>query len=151
MATVLVIGYGSELRGDDSLGPRVAHSIAGRFPNVDCLAVPQLTPELAAPLAMVDAAIFVDALDDSQAQDVVVSPLDAVQLQVSEAATHVSDPGCLLALTQIVYGRRPAAWLVTIPGQDFAIGDKLSVKATGMLHVAIERVEALIAACLSDL
>ena len=48
----LVIGYGNTLRGDDAVGPRAAAAVhGGGLPGVDALAVAQLTPVLAEPLA----------------------------------------------------------------------------------------------------
>ena len=59
---LLVIGYGNELRGDDGVGPRVARAVSDwRLPGVTALAVHQLAPELAEPLSLSDAAVFVDA------------------------------------------------------------------------------------------
>lgn len=58
----LVIGYGNELRGDDGVGPKVAEAVeAWKLAGVSVLALRQLTPELAADLAVVRRVIFVDA------------------------------------------------------------------------------------------
>ena len=60
--TILVIGYGNTLRSDDGVGPRVAMAVASReWPGFNAIAVQQLTPELAEPLAAAELAIFVDA------------------------------------------------------------------------------------------
>jgi Ni,Fe-hydrogenase maturation factor len=60
----LVVGYGNDLRSDDGVGQRVAEVVATwEISNVRSLAMHQLTPELAAELADVDVAIFVDACD----------------------------------------------------------------------------------------
>ena len=58
---ILVIGYGNELRGDDAIGPRVARAVRRRYPDLKTVAAHQLTPEMAARLAGVRLAIFVDA------------------------------------------------------------------------------------------
>ena len=58
----LVIGYGSDLRGDDGLGRRAALAVAAlEMAGATVMSVHQLTPELAEPLAGVDGAIFLDA------------------------------------------------------------------------------------------
>ncbi len=45
---IIVIGYGSSLRPDDSAGPRAAAAIADwRLPGVRAMDAQQLTPELA--------------------------------------------------------------------------------------------------------
>jgi Ni,Fe-hydrogenase maturation factor len=59
----LVIGYGNSLRGDDSIGIKVAQIVADwHLPKVRSLSPHQLTPELAAELAQVDLAIFTKVL-----------------------------------------------------------------------------------------
>src|SRR5262245_30725916 len=58
--SVVVVGYGNELRGDDAVGPRVAQAVAAwDLPGVCGLAIHQLTPELAEILAAAARAIFV--------------------------------------------------------------------------------------------
>ncbi|HEU5101426.1 MAG TPA: hypothetical protein VFU22_20525, partial [Roseiflexaceae bacterium] len=60
--SIVVIGYGNELRGDDAIGMIVAEQVASRgWPNVCAIATRQLLPELAEDLARVGLAIFVDA------------------------------------------------------------------------------------------
>ncbi len=57
-----MIGYGNTLRSDDGVGPRVAMAVASwGWPGLKAIAVHQLTPELAEPLAAAELAIFVDA------------------------------------------------------------------------------------------
>ncbi|HEY9173382.1 MAG TPA: hydrogenase maturation protease, partial [Verrucomicrobiae bacterium] len=52
IADLLVIGYGNTLRRDDGIGPKVAEAVAElNLPGVRSLACPQLTPELAEPIA----------------------------------------------------------------------------------------------------
>jgi hypothetical protein len=59
----LVIGYGNSLRGDDSIGIKVAQMVADwHLPKVRSLSSHQLTPELAAELAQVDLTIFIALL-----------------------------------------------------------------------------------------
>ena len=75
MTPFLVIGYGNELRGDDAAGPCVARGVAdwGR-PEVDGLAVHQLTPELAPALAGAEVVVFVDACADDEERKVCAAP-----------------------------------------------------------------------------
>lgn len=122
-AGVLVVGYGNTLRGDDGIGPAVAGMVAALgLPGVRVLAVHQLTPELAADLAEVRLAIFVDAAVQPE-------PVSAVRLNdgaVGDVMTHAADPRGLLALARAVYGHGPEAWLVTAAGADFGFREDLS-------------------------
>ena len=62
LKTILVIGYGNDLRSDDAVGQKVANAIAAwKLPQVTSLCVHQLTPELASFLATAELAIFIDA------------------------------------------------------------------------------------------
>jgi hydrogenase maturation protease len=141
----LVIGYGNELRRDDGVGPRVARTVADwGIPDVRALAVHQLTPELADDIARAETVVFVDAaLDDGMAQ----MSVQSVRAALSNAPTnHASSPPALLALAELLYGRRPVAWLLTVPARDLGFGVGLSLEtekdaaqALGYIHKWLER------------
>lgn len=140
-ASVLVIGYGNELRRDDSVGPRVARAvIALQRPGLRGLPVHQLTPELAEPVSQADRVIFVDASVEAQ---------ELLQVQAlcpgeeSSALDHTSDPRQILALAQVVYGRCPPAWLLSVPASDFGFGDGLSDLAQHGLVAALRQIRFL--------
>jgi hydrogenase maturation protease len=138
-ADVLVIGYGNPLRGDDGIGPHVADLIAKRrWPGVRTLSVHQLTPELAAELANVRFAIFVDA----SAGDEGLTELEPGG--AAGAMTHNGDPGPLLALTRSLYRGRPMAWLLTVRGLNFDHGDQLSREAAREVPRVMERIAELL-------
>jgi hypothetical protein len=88
------------------------------------LAVHQLTPELAEPLSAAIAAIFVDARIGTGRQPVEISPVNAGDALVP--MTHWCDPRFLLHLADVVYGCVPPAWLVSVTGDNFGVGDGLS-------------------------
>jgi hydrogenase maturation protease len=138
----VVIGYGNELRGDDAVGPWVARAVAGwGLPDVLALDVPQLTPELAEPLARAHRAVFVDARE---------SAWEVVQVRslrpncTPALLAHSSDPVALLALTQAVFGRYPLAWEVSIPALNFALGEGLSPVARRGADEAIRHLARLV-------
>jgi hydrogenase maturation protease len=142
MTPFLVIGYGNEMRGDDAAGPCVARRVAawGR-PEVDGLAVHQLTPELAAALAGAEVVVFVDACVKDRERAVCLRRLEAGPAAVMG---HTSDPRWLLSLADALYGRRPEAWLVTIPAADFGLGERLSPLARTGLAVALRHINRLV-------
>jgi hydrogenase maturation protease len=123
--TILVIGYGSDLRGDDAAGQRAAARVdAWRLPGVEARALPQLTPELAEPLAAADRAVFLDAHPASRGAAIRVHRLHPAT--PTPRLAHTCDPQGLLALAQTAFGRSPEAWWITIPASDFAFGAPLS-------------------------
>lgn len=144
-ATILVIGYGSELRGDDAVGPRVAEAVAGwHQPGVRAVGVHQLAPELAEALASARFAIFVDASIDSVESGVQVREIGPAELQAGVG--HTGDPRNLLALARALYGRYPRAWLVTVPVARFEFGAALSLEAERGRAEAVRRVVQLLRA-----
>jgi hydrogenase maturation protease len=141
--TVLVIGYGNDLRSDDAVGKRVAEAVATwNLPYVRALAVHQLTPELTVRLTDVERVIFVDAYRATPEQEVQVRPLEPVY--AGGIAGHTGDPQSLLALTKALYSYCPRAWWVTIPGVNFEVGDSLSFIAERGVAVALKRIDQLI-------
>jgi hydrogenase maturation protease len=139
--SVLVIGYGNELRGDDGVGCRVVRALATLgLPGVRARIVQQLVPELAAEMASASRVFFVDAASAGGGDEVVMDHLDP--LAAAGTLGHVTNPGELLSLTRAVYGRVPEAWLVAVAGEDFALGTCLSERATTNARTALRLLRA---------
>ncbi len=142
---VFVIGYGSDLRGDDAAGQRAARVIASwRLPRVEVRAVHQLAPELAVPLASADRVIFLDAHAAADAPALRVRRISPAA-PAAPPLGHASEPQALLALTARAYGRAPEAWWITIPALDFSFGAELSPVAAQGVADALEAVGPLLA------
>jgi hydrogenase maturation protease len=146
-APVLVLGWGSPLRQDDAAGAAAAEAVAARHdPRVDARALHQLFPELAEPLAAAELAIFLDARVAGPDEAVTVVPLDGEPAPgaAPPALGHTADALDLLGLSQSLYGRRPRAWLVTIPAAELGMGEGLSPAARAGVAAAVEAVRRLI-------
>jgi Ni,Fe-hydrogenase maturation factor len=102
-----------------------------------------LTPELAAPLADADRAIFLDAHPVATGTHVRVRRLDHATSHVRFA--HACEPTGLLDLSRRVYGRAPEAWWVTIPAVNFAFGAPLSARTEAGITEALAYVRPLLA------
>jgi hydrogenase maturation protease len=140
---MLIIGYGNTLRSDDSAGIRVAEAVAAQgLPGVRAMAVHQLTPELAGRLADVEVVVFVDARVAGKEAGLAISPVEPSSSMLPNG--HLCDPRSLLALARWLYGHSPRAWLLTVPGIDFSIGEKVSPTAATGIDRAIERIAELI-------
>jgi hydrogenase maturation protease len=124
---VLLIGYGNTLRGDDSVGYRVAE-IAQNWELPDFVSYPchQLTLELAADIAEADQVIFVDTtLPQNPHSPIVVeciTPGDHTALLPG----HYSDPVALLTLTEQLYGKQPTAYTMLLPSWEMGYSEDLS-------------------------
>ncbi len=131
MNTVLLIGIGNPLRGDDTAGALLAEQMAqlfaGRGVHVRLQIVQQLTPELALDIAAADitAVVFSDVSATQLPTDAIhVGRLDAGA--ASTSFSHHVAPAALLAYASALFDRCPTAWLVTVPGQVFDIGALIS-------------------------
>jgi hydrogenase maturation protease len=139
---ILVIGYGNTLRGDDAAGRTVVEAVAAKhLPHVVAISATQLVPELATLIASSRAVIFVDAsVEGGQSVEVrELTPACPLSRRF-----HDTGPRELLALTRNCYGHPPLAWLVTVPGRDFRLGEQLSADAQRHVLAAGREVERLV-------
>ena len=144
--SILVIGYGNTLRGDDALGCLIADELGRRGrPEVRTLSLSQLTPDLAAHLAMATAVLFIDACScPSGSAEVQIEPLlpDGTGWATLD---HAITPRLLLKLCQSLYGNCTQAWQISVPGSDFSLGEGLSRRAEAAMVQALEMIESLLA------
>jgi len=141
----LVIGYGSTLRSDDAAGFVVARALEEmKLPGVQCCPTHQLTPDLAERMSMVSDVFFIDAYSAADCGAAIHETLLDDELNGTEYPVNISTnshacvPKTLLALTQMLYGRRPRARLITIPALDFSLGDQLSSTTQAGIEAAKE-------------
>lgn len=132
----LLIGYGNPLRRDDGVGWLLASQLTTQVDEnivqmvdgdiVRVIAAYQLTPEMAETLSQASEILFVDAVVGGSSgswkvQTVPPNPADGISSLV-----HHLTPAALLALSQALYGRAPAAQILTVVGADFGYGEALS-------------------------
>ena len=122
--SILIIGYGNNLRSDDGVGRYLAEIIdQQQLPLVKTLSVHQLTPELVLEIAESQAVIFIDAIA-SLTGEITLQSLEASQDKTRLG--HTSNPEQLLSLCQNLYNKLPPAWLLTLPTQSFEFGETFS-------------------------
>jgi hydrogenase maturation protease len=120
---MLVIGIGNPLRGDDGVGWRLLEELEEAQPRtgVRLRRVQQLTPELAAELAGVQRALFVDAWLAPEGAEPLLRPV-AAPLAGGGMDSHRLEPLTVLALAQHLFRSRPAAWELLVPASCFSHG-----------------------------
>lgn len=128
----LVLGYGSDLRGDDALGRLVAEAVSS-WPGVRALGVHQLTPELALEFETPSRVVFADAAD--RPGEATLEPLGPSEFRPD---AHHSSPAGLLAFGRSLHGRVPEAWLLAMPGEDFSLREGLSPRGERSLRQGLE-------------
>lgn len=135
---MLVIGYGNSLRGDDCLGIVAANEISNwNLAGVQCLCLHQLTPELAPILAKVTFALFLDAQSNHVGDSSRIQALSLDLCQSQGFSGHRLEPATLLQLAKQAYGESPQSWLITIPGFEFELGEKISSEGQKSLKNAM--------------
>ncbi|MEM7624085.1 MAG: hydrogenase maturation protease [Planctomycetota bacterium] len=143
---ILIIGFGSTLRGDDAAGPAVAARLAERFvarSGVSVCVEASLTPELAALASAADRVVFIDCAADlaaGEVRQVEVAPTD----DTSPAMVHFLDPAALMLWTRRLYGETPAATQFAIGGGSFEASDDLTPIVANACAFVVARVEALV-------
>ncbi|MGA3286042.1 MAG: hydrogenase maturation protease [Bacteroidota bacterium] len=142
MNKVLVIGYGNTLRGDDAAGIRAAELIAKRRPEIECVCMHQLMPELAEQIAESDIVIFFDA-DVNVTQPNVRLAVPSVE--DDQPRTHFISPESLLHLSQQLYQRMPLkAYVIGIPASQFEFSEELSESTKKAVEESVILAESLL-------
>jgi hydrogenase maturation protease len=132
----LIYGIGNVGRQDDGLGIRVAERVGLglRIPAVVETGY-QLSIEDALLVSKFDLVIFVDAtLEKGAVAPFSLRPI----LPASEIAfsTHEMSPEAVLGLCEELYGARPRAFLMAVPGYEWEIREELSERAQSNLEAA---------------
>jgi hydrogenase maturation protease len=135
--SLLVIGIGSELHGDDAAGRMVAARIeALPLDGVRVRSVVQLVPELVEDLATCATVVFVDA--DPGCAATTVRPVRAAT--GTPAVTHHTTPAGLLQLAEAVGVPVPRAVLLGVPARCLGLGSLLSEQTRAGVELAVEAI-----------
>ena len=145
MPKVLIIGYGSSLRGDDNIGCHVAQMLERHYradPDVRVIGAHQLTPEMAEDVAGCEFVLFLDAAVGEDAGNIKQTTVTPRPGPLSFG--HHMDPALLLAAAMDLYGSVPRAQLLTIVGAAFELGDGLSPVVIRQLPELFEQAHAIV-------
>jgi hydrogenase maturation protease len=137
---MIVVAYGNTLRGDDGAAWAVAEMLIARRPDLVVHVVRSLAPELADDLATARIAVFVDARSGRCPGRIRIESIDC---DGDVGASHGCSPAAIIASLDQLYGRRPAAFLVTIEGARFGFGEALSAEVEEAIPEAVAAIESL--------
>lgn len=128
---VLVCGYGNPFRTDDGVGhilaPAMAEMIASLGGEADVRLEHQLLPEMAEEFGQYDLLVFADArvpgTGSGNGYDIrEISPDPALEgLNI-----HSVGPEWVLALAVRIWGKVPPSLLVSVEGESFDFGERLT-------------------------
>ena len=145
MPNVLIIGYGSPLRGDDKVGCHVAQMLERHYRHdsgVRVIGAHQLTPEMAEDISASEFVLFLDAAAGAPAGKIEQTAVRPRPGPLNFA--HSLDPALLLSAAMDLYGSVPPAELLTIVGAAFDLGDGLSPAVLGRLPELFARAQAIV-------
>lgn len=139
--SVLVFAWGNPGRGDDALGPALIERLEAALPghpewgDVTLLTDFQLQPEHALDLEGRAGVLLVDAGVSC------LAPFEFARLHPAPEigyTTHAMSPAALLQVFSQITGREPPpAFLLTVRGTSFELGEPLSDAARNNLEAAL--------------
>lgn len=126
MPRILIVGFGNPLRSDDGLGWHVAQQLSRQLASSDIqvIATPQLTPEMAEFASNAEQILFIDASRNGTPGAVRCEPVAPERALSSHS--HDLSPAAVLKLARDLYGRCPPGYLLTIAGESFDTGESMS-------------------------
>ena len=139
---VLMFGYGNPSRGDDAVGPLLLDRLQSEpSEQVEYLTDFQLQVEHALDLQQRDLVLFADASISSSA------PFGFTRLSPlrdHSYTTHAMHPASVLLVYQEIFGHAPPpAFLLSIRGERFELGEALSSAASENLAAALDFARSL--------
>jgi hydrogenase maturation protease len=123
-----IIAYGNPQRGDDGIGPLVARKLSRLYEyarEVGIRELPQLDLTLLEEIQSAETIIFVDASVEELHDDVVWAKVRP-ELNGWAMGSHSLDPRVFMGLLKLLYDRTPNAWLVSVQGHEFDLGEPLT-------------------------
>lgn len=131
MTALVVLAAGNEARGDDALGPRMLARVeALGVPRVRTVLDFQFQVEHALDLDDAAEALFIDA-HCSQAVPACLAGL--VPAVAPGVASHALTPAQVLAVRRQIHRPLPPAWLLSLRGASFGLGEGLSAAGEASL------------------
>ncbi len=145
----LVIGYGSDIRGDDGFGIAVAQAVAEAQSSAIVVKTNTLVPELVEKICIADGVIFIDAsltLACGQMQCAELK-IDKEQQNLStrsSSSSHDCNPQTLMLLNHVLNKTQPPAWLFSVGGTDFDYSQNLSESVKACVEAVKDEIITLI-------
>lgn len=145
MKRALVIGFGSEIRGDDAFGPQVAYELEELVhPEVQVEICQGLTPDYALTISEVDLVIFVDCAVGPEPGKITQGRLQTSD-DKSLSMVHFLSPESLLTWCGSLYDKLPEAHIFTVTGQCYDISNSLTDPVLKAFPIVINQVLELLA------
>jgi hydrogenase maturation protease len=146
MSKVLVVGYGNQLRSDDSVGPQAVRELKQQLADteVEYIECHQLNIELSQPISEAELVIFVDASTDGISGEIHYENIKPGDAATPTSMSHHVDPAILMTAAKQLYGKAPEAIVATVTGECFGFGRELSPEVASAMHGVVHHLKDLI-------
>jgi len=137
-----IVGYGNPHRCDDGIGLYTARRIDRLLPagaDVRVQSLPFLDATLASDLVDAEKVIFIDATAERVANGWDWKRITP-QLGAWPLSLHDFSAQLILGLTKACFGRCPGAWMMSVQGEHFGVGQRLSRAATNRSEKMVEMI-----------
>ena len=145
----LVVGFGSDICGDDKFGIAVAESVAKSDGSAIVVTTNTLAPELVDKIRVADGVIFIDA-----SLTLPLGQMQCIELQIqgddqdldtsSLCSSHDCHPKTLMHLNYVLNGTLPPAWLYIVGGGDFGYSEQMSNSVEACVEIVKDQIMARI-------
>lgn len=126
MTRPIVIGIGNPLRGDDGIGARVVDMLGKLRPDIDTIAVHQLSPELAEDICRASMVLFIDASTELAPGTMERAAIEPVESGAANPTSHHCTPWLLAQIARRLYGCASPMYLLAVGAIEFGFGQGLS-------------------------
>ncbi len=140
MKRALIIGFGSEIRGDDAFGPQIAYQLEDLVhPAIQVETCQGLTPDIALTMSEMDLVIFIDCAVGHEP-----GVINHKEIHTSDdkslSMVHFLSPESLMTWCGSLYGKLPEAHVFTVTGKCYEISDNLTEPVQQAVPRVIEQV-----------
>lgn len=144
----LILGYGNSLRSDDGVGPRAAAALQSELSSPDLLVIAarQLTPEMAEAVARSSQVLFLDCSHTGDGGEIRCEKIGRDPDYWPGTLSHDLLPAALLELARRYFQAEPEAWLLTMTGANFDLGEHFSAVVEAAYGSYLDRVREWVCA-----
>ena len=153
MPTSLILGFGNPLRSDDGVGSKAAAALEPELSSQELLVIAahQLTPEMAESVARSSRVLFLDATHTGVPGEIRCQRIcrEKVRRDPEFQPVNVSHdlaPSALLELAVRYFHAEPDAWLLTVTGDNFALGESFSPAVEAAWDAYLDRIRSWVCA-----
>ncbi len=143
----LVVGFGSDICGDDKFGIAVAESVAKSDTTAIVVTTNTLVPELVDKIRVADGVIFIDAsltlpLGQMQCIDLKIQCDDQELDASSLCSSHDCHPKTLMQLNYVLNGTLPPSWLYIVGASEFGYSEQMSKSVEACVEIVKDAIMA---------